>query len=227
MPVPADADEVDAADGASGRWSSRTLPLSSAMRHGVRSSSPSASSTRVVEARAEARGSARSARPSAVAVGARAPRRARGRRSIHRLVPVKPRWPTAPGRRRRRGAARARTPSASPSGVSKPERAGAAGRRRRAGARLPQRRRREPPAPRELVEHGLAEAGHVVRGAEEPGVAGDPVHHPGVVVVDLAGPREARPAGRPTAPPGPGPARAGACASRWAPAPGRPAAGSR
>jgi hypothetical protein len=68
-----------------------------------------------------------------------------------------------------------------------PERTGGA--RRRSHRPFPERRRSQPPCPGELIEDPLPEPRDLRRRAEQSGVPGDPVHHPGVVVVDLAGAR--------------------------------------
>src|SRR5262245_40583739 len=50
----------------------------------------------------------------------------------------------------------------------------------------PERGRRQPGPPADLLQHRLAEGGDVAGGAEQPGMAGHAVHRPRVVVVDLA-----------------------------------------
>src|SRR5206468_11024964 len=82
--------------------------------------------------------------------------------------------------------------------------------------------RSDPAGARQLVEDRLAEPGDVAGRAEEPGVTGDAVHHPGVVVVDLAGRgRPGRKGPEPLLPrcrlPRPRPAGGRDVAPRWGP----------
>src|SRR5438552_3099407 len=86
----------------------------------------------------------------------------------------------------------------------------------------PEGGRSDPAGARQLVEDRLAEPGDVAGRAEEPGVAGDAVHHPGVVVVDLAGRgRPGRKGPEPLLPrcrlPRPRPAGGRDVAPRWGP----------